>query len=227
MNKYFDKIVCINLLERKDKYESAKARFIKHNINVEFFHPVKYGFNQLIASSLKQNPNYKGTLNTYQPNELGCSFSHYHVIKQAYMEGVNNLFIFEDDALLHKDFNNLFNKYMSNIPSNWDSIMLYTYMAELNNNNIMLSNNWMKAYNSWSTLAYGMTREFMEYYIEFQDNYLSVSDMPSYIAQKENNIFIGKPLLCIPSSQESDIRIYKNYNNETTLTKYINKIDYE
>jgi hypothetical protein len=72
-----------------------------------------------------------------------------------------------------------------------------------------------------------MTREFMEYYIEFQDNYLSVSDMPSYIAQKENNIFIGKPLLCIPSSQESDIRIYKNYNNETTLTKYINKIDYE
>lgn len=226
MNQYFDKIVCINLLERPDKLESSKKRFANHNIKVEYFHPVIYGFNNIIANSLKEYPSYKGILNTYQPNELGCTFSHYHVIKQALLEGHNSLFIFEDDALLHKDFNQLLDKYMQELPSHWDSIMLYSYMYDTTEENYMISKHLMKANMSWSTLAYGMTREFMEYYIEYQDKLLSVSDMPSYNAQPDNNIFITKPLLCIPSESKSDIREYKNYASETTLTKYLNKSDY-
>ena len=44
INEYFDKVVCINLLERPDKKEETSKRFIERDINVEWYHPIKFGF---------------------------------------------------------------------------------------------------------------------------------------------------------------------------------------
>ncbi|MFZ9376809.1 MAG: glycosyltransferase family 25 protein, partial [Candidatus Fonsibacter ubiquis] len=40
LNDYFEKIYCINLDKRPDRWESAKKEFLKHNINVERYSAV-------------------------------------------------------------------------------------------------------------------------------------------------------------------------------------------
>ena len=35
LNQYFDKIFCINLDSRSDRWEEAQKEFIKHSLNVE------------------------------------------------------------------------------------------------------------------------------------------------------------------------------------------------
>ena len=44
LNKIFDKIVCINLLERPDKKEKIEKRFNELGIEVEWFNAIKYDF---------------------------------------------------------------------------------------------------------------------------------------------------------------------------------------
>ena len=73
---FFDKIFCINLKYRKDRYISANKVFNKLNIiNVEFY----------ITDKSPKGGRY------------GCFESHINVIKKAYHLGYNNILIFEDD----------------------------------------------------------------------------------------------------------------------------------
>ena len=73
---YFDKIVCINLKSRPDRYLSAIKEFQKLNINnVEFY----------FADKSSKGGRY------------GCFESHINVIQKCYDEGCNNILIFEDD----------------------------------------------------------------------------------------------------------------------------------
>lgn len=72
---FFDKIYCINLYTRKDRYSSSKKIFKKHNIPVTYYQTHKHP-----TSGLQ-----------------GCFESHINVIKKAYDEGAKNVLIFEDD----------------------------------------------------------------------------------------------------------------------------------
>jgi GR25 family glycosyltransferase involved in LPS biosynthesis len=94
LNKEFDKIVCISLKERDDKYIFMKKQFEKNKINVEFYRPVipcyASKFIDLYTDTYNDyNKNYV-LFNKHFPNELGAFQSHYHVIKSALLEGVEN-----------------------------------------------------------------------------------------------------------------------------------------
>jgi GR25 family glycosyltransferase involved in LPS biosynthesis len=71
-----DRIVCINLKERADKYNNVKTVFEKLNINVEFSRPDK-------------NPANSGS--------VGCFERHIEVIKKSYKNNDQLVLIFEDD----------------------------------------------------------------------------------------------------------------------------------
>lgn len=72
-----DKIVCINLAERVDRYHLSKHVFKELSIPVIYYHP-------------KRHP-ISGT--------TGCFLSHRFVIERAWNEGVNRLLVFEDDII--------------------------------------------------------------------------------------------------------------------------------
>lgn len=74
---YFDKIYCINLLTRDDRYEAACKVFDKLDIPVEFHRVHKH-------------PN---------GGVQGCFESHIEVIRKAYRENAQTVVIFEDDAI--------------------------------------------------------------------------------------------------------------------------------
>jgi GR25 family glycosyltransferase involved in LPS biosynthesis len=83
LQQHFDKIVCINLVNRPDKKKYAQSVFSRFKIPVEFFN----------AKNLPQGGRY------------GCFHSHISVITDAYNKGVQNLLVFEDDILPTPSYN--------------------------------------------------------------------------------------------------------------------------
>jgi len=111
---YFDKIFCINLDERKDRWDSCLEKFSKWNIKTEVtrFSAVKYESNRLS--------------NKYCA-KLGCSLSHLGVAKQAKEMGLNNYLAFEDDFIFRFDGDELKNKFsnvINDLPEYWDGLYL-------------------------------------------------------------------------------------------------------
>lgn len=77
LNDFFDKIYCINLDERTDRWERAQTEFKKIGLeNVERFSAIK-------------NP----------VGAIGCRDSHLSIIKKSKEENLKNVLIFEDDVL--------------------------------------------------------------------------------------------------------------------------------
>lgn len=219
LNERFDKVVCINLIDRKDKRDKLERSFEQIGLNVEWFNAVKYEFLPNLVEAM--NVSGKAHFNKLQPYEIGAALSHYHVLKQALSEGAKNIFVFEDDALFHKDFNAKLEKYWSNLPSDWDMISLYSFMYSLAPQNIRISNRWIKSYKSWSLLAYGMKEAVMKDYINRQNSFFTIADMVTFQMQETTkfNMYTATPALCVPSTTlRSDIRTQMNYKDSPTIT---------
>lgn len=86
----FDSIFCINLKERKDRYEQSKQLFDKLDIPVEYFFVEKHPHS----------------------GSIGCFESHINVVKKSYDRGDNYVLIFEDDIVETASFSH---KVMENI----------------------------------------------------------------------------------------------------------------
>ena len=74
-----DRIVCINLREREDRYELCKKRFADVGLQEEDVHFLR----------VERHPN---------GGRYGCYDSHRMVMKQAHDDGLNSVLIFEDDV---------------------------------------------------------------------------------------------------------------------------------
>ena len=73
LNDYFDKIYCINLINRPDRKVKMQARFDKLGIEVEFYTTVEYGFALKLLSLLKkagQDFVYPGEIGLQLPTTL-------------------------------------------------------------------------------------------------------------------------------------------------------------
>ena len=217
---YFDKIVFINLLNRPDKRNAIESRLDKLGIEAERFGAVEYGFSKEIVESLKPTINDFPRFNVKHPNEFGAAMSHYTVIKTALEQGYESLFVFEDDALFRKDFNTQFGKYYDALPENWDMFMLYSFMYKIQPQNIRVNARWIKSFDAWSLMAYGMNRNAMVQYITDMDLMFQIADRASFKMQgKDLNIYSAVPTLCIPNQKlGSNIRgDNMNYVNTNTI----------
>jgi len=225
INEKYDKVVCICLKERDDKYKYMLSQFIKHDIEVEFFRPVVPGYAPKLLEPYLQKYNDPKTgrtvFNPKFPNELGAMQSHYHVIKSALLDGAQSLFIFEDDCAFHEDWETLLPKYFNSLPEDADGILLYSYMAALQPQNIRVKPRWTKGFASWSILAYGMNRKAMERYIAIADSQPMIADSITLLMMTyENfNFYVASPPLVIPSKDlTSNIRgENKNYEQKAFL----------
>jgi len=219
LHEVFDRIVCISLLEREDKKIIVEKKLNDHGITPEFYRPVIFGFNKMIIEDLYRGKNSRFTKE--HPNEIGCSLSHYTVIKTAYLEGVERLFIFEDDILFNKDFDVLLSNSLKSLPYDWQMIMLYGYTF---NDEFCkrVNSRWTEAHNLWSAMAYGMNRNAMKTYIEMMDKFFSVADYPTITMQDILKVYCSVPTLCIPNTKlGSDIRSDMNYENHKTKLNYM------
>jgi GR25 family glycosyltransferase involved in LPS biosynthesis len=73
---YFDEIVCINLIERNDRFQEMNVFFESYDIP---------------ATIYRRNRHHSDGM-------IGCFESHMQVIHNAYHQGANNILVFEDDV---------------------------------------------------------------------------------------------------------------------------------
>lgn len=235
INEKYDRVICINLKERPDKKKFIQAQLNKYNILFEFFHPVILGYSQKFIDPYTNEYNsgkWPPLFNKQFPNEFGTLHSHYYVIKSALLDGIQNLFIFEDDCAFHKDWDNLLPKYMNTIPNDMDGILLYSYMSKLEPQNTRVKPRWTKGFMSWSLLAYGMNRKAMEGFINLVDSMPMIADRVSWemMTNKGYNFYIASPPLILPAKELSSNIRGENKNYEKTKSIYIlgiNEEDYK
>jgi len=218
LNRDFDKVVCINLAERPDKKQKMDLKFKNLGIDVEWYTAVQYGFMQKIINPIVDYRH--GFFNKNHPNEIGAFQSHYSVIKQALIQGCNNILIFEDDCLFHEKFNEILPKYLDSLPNDYDGFLLYSFQSELYKENLRISAKWTKGFKSWSLISYSLNKKAMEKYVEVADKFPQIADLITYnMMNTEFNFYIASPPLIIPSKDESNIRTIKNY--ETTKSIFL------
>ena len=230
INKEFDKVVCINLAERADKREKIQKKFDRLGIEVEWYTAVQYGFIPNIVPVINQSG--RGSFNAQHPYEFGAALSHYHVIRQALVEGAESIFVFEDDVLFHKDFNARFDLYFNNLPPAWDFFLLYSFMYNWLPENTRINAYWAKSWKSWSLMTYGMRKDFMEAYIARQNQHFTISDKVTFQMQEDPrwNCYSAVPSICLPDTYlGSNIRGENmNYEANPTVTNWgVPNEDYE
>lgn len=206
INQFFDKIIFIHCIHRKDR---------KNNID-----------------NLIKNFNLKNTYileATYLPKNgsKGCSHSHYRAIKLAKQNKWKNILILEDDFYFNEKFDvdTYFKNALESINFDYDVIMPYWLCNSIEKRTIKINKFVRKInhhkYGAYSTLAYAVNENiydklenvFLKSYNEFKDIYdreqkkLS-TDCIWRTLQKNNKWYIITPLLGYQINTKSDIHCW-------------------
>ena len=118
MNKILLKNIdfkCISLPKRTDRREWVDSHLKKFNIPFEYFD----------ALSSTDNRNNIKFLQGIKSGNIGCTLSHYNLIKNYSDDKI--LGIFEDDVLLCEDFNERFSYIENNFNLDWDIFFLSSF----------------------------------------------------------------------------------------------------
>lgn len=112
LSNYFDKIFCINLDSRKDRWDAVQKQFDTHDFSVERI--------PAIAGS-KMNLQFPPEI---KEGAVGCSLSQLFAFMLAKQYGTNSFLLFEDDVEFDPDFMHKFIRYYSEVPDDWDILYL-------------------------------------------------------------------------------------------------------
>ena len=172
--KYFDKIYCINLNQRPERWENCLAEFKKHNIKVERFSAID------------------GTKVEHYDNinigAAGCFMSHLSIFKEMVKNNWSRVLILEDDVVFAKDFSKRIPNILNNLPPSFDVVYLgASYVIKGKEINPFLS----KVVSAGTTSSYIVSLEFAN---KFLENYKEINceiDVLFAKLQKKLNFFIS------------------------------------
>lgn len=191
LNEYFDKIFCINLDRRPDKWALSEAEFKKIGISVERFAAID-GASLTLPSTAK-----------ITAAEAGCSLSHLTLLKRMVESGWSRILILEDDVEFMDGANQFFNQWMQQVPTDWD--MLY-----LGGNNVSqptrISRNVSKIIRTYTTSSYGITNAMAQQVIANVESLSSQVDVAYTNFHRSHKCYIFWPTLAWQKAGFSDIQ---------------------
>lgn len=205
---YFDKIYCINLKTRPDRWENCKKQFSLFGVsNFQRFEAVKYNNSKL---SKKANA------------QIGCALSHYQIIKEAKTKNYSRILVLEDDFSFVQSpeiLNIELNKSIEQLPLDWHLFYLGAYFVKgydyqpiekYSNNLIKVNTGFCTHALSYSLLGINKILENLNLETESQILYFSkeFEAIDWYFVrafQYENNCFASKEFLCGQLAGLSDI----------------------
>ena len=196
INTYFDKIYCLNLDRRKNKWINVKKRLDELEICVERF-PAIDG-NYLTDEELRKY----NKINKY---EVGCVLSHYAIISDAKKNNYKKILIFEDDILITEDFHQLFNNKISKI-NNWK--LFYLGATQWQWGDVEFINDFYYANHSDGTFAYAIDCSMYDEILGTENIRSKPIDYMLWDLQKKyyKQCYICFPNLIISDVSNSDIR---------------------
>jgi len=176
INTYFNNIFCINLERRTDRWDKISNKFQNFGLSVERFR----GYDGQLLNHLTDPTIRVRRTGGY----LGCLLSHLEIYKTALNRGYERILILEDDLAIHKNLHLEFNRVANELRGvNWDLLYLgsanFTETFKLdgshnpnqNIKNYRIPNflHYDKATNSWSCLAYGISKKAMEFVLDYYE----------------------------------------------------------
>jgi GR25 family glycosyltransferase involved in LPS biosynthesis len=202
MSDFFDKIYCINLDRRPDRWEKVSKQFNELSLKVERF-PAYNG------NSLSPHKHYQ-----INNGEVGCFMSHYRILEKiiSSTEGTNFL-ILEDDVEFCKNFNSLLEDHLKQLPEDWDMVYLSGHIMD---DFVKVGDNLYKGKSIMATDSYFVNKKSAEKIKKIlDDNFLKRPVDYVYMENQKNgnlNAYFFKPFLTRQTPDFSDIQnVHRDY----------------
>lgn len=192
-NDFFDKVYCINLDSRPDRWEEAKKEFVRNKIEVDRIQAINgKDLNLEFPEEIKEGA-------------VGCSLSQLFCFKLSKYLQTKNFVLFEDDVEFDENFLSKFSKiYNEQVPDDWD--MLYFGGQHIHGRNIkQVSEN---VYKCEYTLAAHSVAFKHTVYDKFIDKLVDITkpcDMHYAESHKSINAYVMIPHLTWQRKSFSDI----------------------
>lgn len=203
LNKYFDKIYCINLDKRYEKWEIAEREFKTHNLNVTRFEAI--------------DGNNLPTVDALLPAELGCVCSHLQIVEEAKRNGFQNILIFEDDVFLDSKF-----AQKAGLIKNLNWKLFYFGASQIDWTDIEYTENSYFCKNTLGSFAYAINCSLFDEYIAELKTFNTTVDKCLANLQKKHygECYTVYPNLVICDVRKSDIRPQQNIFNYANQVKW-------
>jgi GR25 family glycosyltransferase involved in LPS biosynthesis len=152
--KYFDKVYCINLDERTDRWEQAQVEFDKIGIR----------------DVVERWPGVKHT-----DGNLGCTLSHKTIIEHCKKQGLNNVLIFEDDVLFVNDDVDKLEKAFNELEElgNWDLFYIGSTVEPTVGKFDRVTDNILRTNFAYTTHAYAVNAQVFDEVIKVWEHNIS------------------------------------------------------
>lgn len=202
INEYFEKVYCVNLKRRPERWELSKKEFETHNIKVERYEAV--------------DGNKHNRVGKMSHGEVGCLLSHLNILKECRDNNISNVLIMEDDVEFRKDFSILFSQYIKEVPE-WDILyfgathaLCYPYMDRPP---VKVTDHVYKVYNAHATHAYAINNSCYDLLIDFVSKIEAPLDVIYTKLQAHLRTYVFRPHLAWQRDDFSDIAgKYVNYD---------------
>lgn len=115
-----DKVYVVNLKQDLDRWKNFKLKAKKQNIKLT-------RFNAILGKNVdKKSKNYIdrfGLKTKLKDGQIGCALSHINLWNKIKKSKANTILILEDDSIIPKNFWVNYQKYMAELPKNWDMVL--------------------------------------------------------------------------------------------------------
>ena len=197
LEKYFDKIYCINLDKRTDRWDFFTKQCKKYSINsVERI--------SAIDGSLVEGDMYPSK---FLKGEIGLLLTSIKIFEDAIEKGYENILLVEDDCLLNDNFFKL-DEYFNFLPDDW--VMLY-FGANHNTHGgweepKKINDRVLKLSHSFSALMIGFKKIIFDEILTNLKSFVDQNDVVYSKLQKKYTSYCFTPIIATQLVGFSDIQ---------------------
>jgi GR25 family glycosyltransferase involved in LPS biosynthesis len=195
LDKYFDKIYCINLDRRKDRWEETEKELKKWGLidQVERYSAVD-------GNKINNNP--------YNVNngELGLIETHLSIIKDSKKNGYKNILLLEDDIEFTEEINKV-ESYFSSLPENWDILWFGgNHNKHMGNKINLINDKIIKCNQTYSTHCIGFNESIYDLVINLLEKRQKPVDVYYSDIQKGYECYSFNPSVALQRASYSDFQ---------------------
>jgi len=203
---FFDKIYCINLKEREDRWAECLKNFEKYEIN-----------NYERIEGVKVNGNFSNK----RKGQIGCALSFAKIFNKAVNEKQDKILIFEDDFEfkdIKENIHEKLDKSIKELPNDWDSLFLggtlindygFIPINKYSDNLLKLNSAHCLHAVAFSGKGLANIKKFFEQKINWYENlinrYEAIDIFFAKDYQRQTKSFITNELLCYQRVNASNI----------------------
>lgn len=215
-----DKIFIVTAAASFERQQIMKSRMESTMIPYEFYISGGIPLFEQCWDLIKENKENKQWLD--HPNEFSVTAAHLNVIKIAKDRGYENVLIFEDDVILHQDFDINLARVLKTLPDDFN-IAYLVVNNQTPYDEVPINDDWILTKGSSLACGYIVSKKAYDQILDFYRDDYQVIDVFYYHWSYNNPCYVVKEYLVVPDPNTLS-SITGNFYKDHTLdyTKYKN-----